>query len=273
MNGFLNAPLTTRKWMGLIFFLLMASLLLTPGLRSLSPDWINLPATNLLTRLQGGVSALSREISGVWTHYLALVDIRKENQNLSREVIALQGEIHQLQETEFQNRRLQALLDFHAQSPLELMAARVIGRDSTNWFKTVTINKGLEDGLENGMPVITPAGVVGKIARTATRSSRVLLMLDPRSIIAARVQGTRDEGLVEGLEHETVQMSYLPVHSEIRTGEVVLTSGLAGIFPPGLVIGSVTGVHKKESGLFQVARIRPVVNFGRLEEVLVVTQP
>lgn len=135
------------------------------------------------------------------------------------------------------------------------------------------INKGEQAGLKAGMGVITPVGVVGRIIKTTPAASQVLLLTDHNSSVAALVQRTRDEGLVEGTEAGLARIKYLPILSEVGVDDVVLTSGLAGIFPKGLMIGQVTEIQKKEDGLFQVAQIKPAVDFTKLEEVLVILRP
>ncbi len=268
-----RAALTSRKWLILTLSVVVVLILLLPGLQKRPLGFIDDPMTSLLVRLQTGVVSLAGGIEGLWDGYIALIHTQEENQRLVKEMEQLQGENLRLRELALENSRRQQLLEFKESSPLKVSAARVVGRDPTNWFKTITINKGEKDGIGVNMGVITPTGVVGRIIRTTPTASQVLLLTDHSSSIAALVQRTRDEGLVEGLESGHARMKYLSMLSEVGVGDTVLTSGLAGIFPKGLLIGQVTEVHKKEDGLFQVAQIKPAVDFTMLEEVLVILQP
>jgi rod shape-determining protein MreC len=219
------------------------------------------------------VVALTGGIGDIWEGYIALVRTKKENEKLVEDLQQLQAENLRLRDLALENSRLQQLLEFKQTSPLELTAAKVVGRDPTNWYRTAMINKGEQAGLKAGMGVITPVGVVGRIIKTTPAASQVLLLTDHNSSVAALVQRTRDEGLVEGTEAGLARIKYLPILSEVGVDDVVLTSGLAGIFPKGLMIGQVTEIQKKEDGLFQVARIKPAVDFTKLEEVLVILRP
>ena len=248
-------------------------ILLSPSLEKRPFNFIGGLGTDLFSRLQTGISLLSAGVTRVWKNYVSLGETNKENESLTSEVQRLQSQILLLQETALQNNRLQQLLELKSASETPLTAARVVGRDATNWYKTIMLNKGEQKGLQVGMGVLSPAGVVGKIIRTTLFSSQVLLVSDHRSVIAALVHNTRDEGLVEGAEASMLRMKYLPILSDVKEGEVVLTSGLAGIFPKGLVIGHISEVQKKKNDLFQVAYIKPAVDLAKLEEVMVIIQP
>lgn len=248
-------------------------ILLSPGLQKRPFHFIGEPITSLLVRLQSGVTALTGGIENIWKGYIALVQTKRENEKLVQELQQLQAENLHLRDLALENIRLHELLEFKQAALLELTATRVVGRDPTNWYRTITINKGEKDGLRIGMGVITPVGVVGRIIKSTPVASQVLLLTDRNSSVAALVQRTRDEGLVEGTETGLARIKYLPILSEVGVGDVVLTSGLAGTFPKGLLIGQVAEVQKKEDGLFQVVQIKPAVDFTKLEEVLVILRP
>jgi rod shape-determining protein MreC len=268
-----RTALTHRKWLIFMLSVITVTIFLSPGLQKRPFHFIGEPTTSLLVRLQSGVMALTRGIGDVWRGYIALVHTKKENEKLVEELQQLKAENLHLRDLALENSRFQELLEFKQSSTLELKAARVVGRDPTNWYRTVTINKGERDGLRVDMGVITPVGVVGRIIKSTPAASQVLLLTDRNSSVAALVQRTRDEGLVEGTESGLARIKYLPILSEVGTGDVILTSGLAGTFPKGLLIGQVAAVQKKEDGLFQVAQIKPAVDFTKLEEVLVVLKP
>ncbi|HLB02478.1 MAG TPA: rod shape-determining protein MreC [Nitrospiria bacterium] len=269
----LRTALTHRKWLILMLSLVAVMIVLSPSLQKRPFHFIGAPISSLLVRFQTGLTALTGEVGDVWRGYIALVQARRENQRFVEQLHQLQAENLRLQELALENSRLQQLLDLKNTSPIKLTAARVVGRDPTNWHKTVMINKGEQDGLGVDMGVITPAGVVGRVIRTTPEASQVLLLTDQNSSIAALVQRTRDEGLVEGTEGGLARMKYLPILSEVGAGDMILTSGLTGIFPKGMMIGQVLEVQKKENALFQVVRIKPTVDFAKIEEVLVILRP
>jgi len=245
--------------------------LLSPGLQNQPLDFVGVPITSLLARLQTGATALTRNVGGIWKRYIALVHTHQENERLAKELQRTESEVLRLQELVMENTRLQHLLEFkRASSFNKLTTATVVGRDPTNWHRTIMINKGGRDGLQKDMGVITPVGVVGRIIRTTPVASQVLLLTDQNSSAAGLVQRTRDEGLVEGTHRGIARIKYLPILSEIEVGDIVLTSGLAGIFPKGLMVGQVSNIQIKEDKLFKVAQIKPAVDFARLEEVLVI---
>ena len=215
--------------------------------------------------------AVTQGTSGVWSGYVDLVGVKEENRRLQEELYQLQSEKNQHLEAVAALERLEAFLEFKKQNPYSMMTARVIGRDPTNWYRTMVIDKGEQDGVRMDMGVIAPGGVVGRVMKTAPGISQVQLLTDRSSAVAGLVQRTRDEGIIEGTERGLARIKYLPVLSEVQEGDIVLTSGLAGSFPKGLLIGRIHWVKKQERALFQEAKLTPMVDFSKLEEVLVIT--
>ena len=158
-------------------------------------------------------------------------------------------------------------------SPAQTVAARVIGRDATNWYRGVVLDKGERDGIQAEMGVMTLTGAVGRVVKTRASSSVVLLITDPNNAVTSLIQRTRDEGIIEGTFGGTVRMKYIPLLSTVRVGDPVVTSGLTGGFPKGVPVGTITNIQKDEGELFQTADVQPEVDFTKLEEVLVVTVP
>jgi len=167
--------------------------------------------------------------------------------------------------------RLKQLLQFRQTNSPSMIGAEVIGQDPSSWFKSVTIDKGERDGLKKGMAVISPAGVIGQVLRTAPHYATVLLITDYNSAVDSIVQRTRAKAIVEGKGENRCQLKYLLRTEEVNTGDIVLTSGLSGNFPKGLLIGEIRRVEKKGHGVFQVAELVPSIDLTRLEEVLVIT--
>lgn len=199
-----------------------------------------------------------------------LQGVREENQQLRKDIESLRGQNSQLRESAAATERLTALLQFKEQALPAMVAAQVIGRDATNRYRAIILNKGESDGIKPDMGVITPAGVVGRVVKTTGASSVVLLITDPNNAIAGLIQRTRDEGIVEGTQQGLAQLKYIPLLSTLRDGDRVVTSGLVGGFPRGLALGTITHIDKQEGALFQSAELMPEVDVGRVEEVLVI---
>jgi rod shape-determining protein MreC len=219
------------------------------------------------------MAGVSDGISNAWTSFVVLQGVEEENKQLRKELEYLKGQNSQLREAAAATDRLTALLEFKAQALPPMVAAQVIGRDTGNWYRTLILNKGESDGLQPDRGVITPAGVVGRIVKTTTSTSVVLLVTDPNNAIAGLIQRTRDEGIVEGISEGSARLKYIPLLSNARAGDRVVTSGLAGGFPRGLSIGTITRIDKEEGALFQSAELTPEVDVNRVEEVLVIQSP
>lgn len=219
------------------------------------------------------VAFMEDGISQTWHRYLALQGVEEENRRLRKEIEQLQGQNSQLREAASATERLTALLEFKAQAQPNMVAAQVIGRNTDNWYRTIILNKGTSDGIRPDMGVITSAGVVGRVVKATFATSVVLLVSDPNNAIAGLIQRTRDEGIVEGTTEGLARLKYIPLLSNVRSGDRVVTSGLVGGFPRGLAIGTITRIDKEEGALFQLAEVRPEVDVTRVEEVLVIQSP
>jgi rod shape-determining protein MreC len=219
------------------------------------------------------LDSLTQGIDSLWSRYIALRHVQDENLNLRRETAMLQEEASRLRERAAASDRLRELLDLKEELPYTTIAARVIARDPTNWYRSIVINKGQDDGISVEMGVMTPSGAVGRVVKVQRQLAIVLLIIDRNNAITGLVQRTRDEGIVEGTEKGWAWIKYLPLLSNVKVGDIVVTSGLAGGFPRGLPIGRITRIERREAELFLSAEIQPDTDFGRLEEVLVITSP
>jgi rod shape-determining protein MreC len=219
----------------------------------------------------GALTGMDRSFREAWNGYLAFRQVYDENRRLRREISYLQNQNGELREAAAASQRLATLLDFKERAQVQMVAAQVIARDPSNWYRGVVLNKGERDGIRPEMGVITAAGAVGRVVRTTATSSVVLLIIDPKNAVAGLIQRTREEAIVEGTVQERARMKYIPLLSTVRVGDRVVTSGLTGGFPRGIPIGEITGIQKVEGDLFQAAEIMPEVDFSTLEEVLVVT--
>jgi len=220
-----------------------------------------------------GMATLDRTLREWWMQYIALQGLSQQNRQLRETVQQLNGEVNRLREQAYMAERLASLLEFQEDKSVRTVAARVIGRGVSNWYQGVILNRGEDDGIREQMGVITPAGVVGRIVRTSGATSIALLTIDPNVAIAGMVQRTREEGMVQGTSQGLVRMKYISPLSSVKKGDAVVTSGLTGGFPRGVLIGEVSRVEESEDNLFQTAEIVPTVQFRYLDEVLIVLSP
>jgi rod shape-determining protein MreC len=196
--------------------------------------------------------------------------LRVDNNDLRRHVA-------ELQPLRAENERLCALLKIKQDFPGRTIGARVIGRDASNWWKSIQIDRGGNDGIRPNQPVFSSTGLIGKTISVSSGESRVLLLLDPTCKVGALLESTREPGIVSGasaaLAREArLQMSFVDRKSNVKIADAVYTSGHGGIFPRGILIGTVTDADLDPQGMYQNVQLKPAADFRRLEEVMVVIQ-
>jgi rod shape-determining protein MreC len=265
-----RSPYGARRLALACFALLLVALFLLPAQIQGLLQYLDGPVGHVVRVPLEAIASIDAGIADRWEQHVALQGVREENQQLRKEIEWLRGQHSQLRESAAATERLTALLHFKEQALPTMIAAQVIGRDATNRYRAIILNKGESDGIKPDMGVVTPAGVVGRVVKTTGATSVVLLMTDPTNAIAGLIQRTRDEGIVEGTQQGLAQLKYIPLLSTLRDGDRVVTSGLVGGFPRGLVIGTITSIDKQEGALFQSAELMPEVDVGRVEEVLVI---
>ena len=265
-----RSPYGARRIALACFALLLVALFLLPNLIQGLLQYLDGPVGYVVRVPLEAIASVDAGIADRWGQYVALRGVREENQQLRKENEWLRGQNSQLRESAASTERLTALLQFKEQALPTMVAAQVIGRDATNRYRAIILNKGEGDGIKPDMGVITPTGVVGRVVKTTGASSVVLLVTDPNNAIPGLIQRTRDEGIVEGTQQGLAQLKYIPLLSTLRDGDRVVTSGLVGGFPRGLLIGTITSIDKQEGALFQSAELMPEVDIGRVEEVLVI---
>ena len=222
---------------------------------------------------QGLATRTANAFEGVWRDYFFLVSVSRQNQQLKQQLgQAVQGNVQQ-RELELENNRLRELLGFKRSLPGPAIAAQIIGKDPSAWFKTVIIDKGQADGVQRGLPAVTFHGVVGQIVEASSHQSRLLLIIDRNSAADALVQRTRARGIVKGTSRDECYLDYVMHEDDVRVGDLVVSSGFDGVFPKGLLMGTVTTVNFQGSDFFKEVRITPAVDFERLEEVLIILKP
>ena len=250
---------------GLVIFFVVVGIYKKPV------QWVESLVGGVIYAVQEGTYTAVSGFQGLFTRYFFLVGLSHENPLLKKEVERLSAEVNRLKEKEALAVRLQRLLDFKDASPFKLIAANVIGRETGPWFQTFMINKGRSESVLVDMGVIVPGGVVGKVIKIFPHHAQVLLITDINSAIAAIVQRTREEGIVQGMGGNGVRLKYLPRVSEILEGDILIASGLEGIFSKGLPIGRIKKVERPEDGFFLNITVTPEITFSKLEEVLILS--
>jgi rod shape-determining protein MreC len=208
-------------------------------------------------------------IEGFWMKYFSLVDLHNENAALQKEIEALRMQNDQYRELATVNQRLQKLLRFKATIRGPAIAAQVIGHDPTGWFESIIIDKGKNSGLKPGMPVVNAQGVVGQLVSVSPNYSKVLLIIDQNSAVDCLIQRSREKGIVKGLTRKTCKMHYVVKTGDVKAGDLVITSGMGGVYPKGLPVGEVIKVSEDPWEMFKGITVKPLVDFEKLEEVLV----
>lgn len=206
----------------------------------------------------------------IWQDYKALWSVREENKRLQEQLREAWAVNNQYREAVATNTRLQKLLQFKETLSPPTLTAQIVGRDPSAWFKTIIIDRGSSDGIQKGMPAVTIEGVVGQILDTSPNYAKVLLAVDPTSAIDVLTQRTRVRGILKGNGDNGYQLHYVLKNSEVQKDDQVVTSELGGIFPKGLLVGTVVKVIKDRRGMFQQIEIEPSVNFSKLENLLII---
>jgi len=220
-----------------------------------------------LQKLFVGTLSIAKD---TWSDYFFLVETRQENLLLEKKIALLEIENSRYQELLLANQRLQKLLNFQENTDEPLLSARVIGWDSSGLFKSIIIDKGENHGLMVNMPVVNPAGVVGRVVSVSPDYAQVLLVTDQNSAVDGLVQRSRGRGMVKGRRSNECYFDYVIKTCDIRTGDIVVTSGFGRIFPKGLHLGVVEEIKDSPNKLFKDVRVAPAVDFSKLEEVLIV---
>lgn len=220
--------------------------------------------------LQSGIQASVIGIREFFMGYAALRGVATENERLKARLRELEGEKSKLLEEEATNKRLRELMEFRSEWAPKSMTASVIANSASAYFHSLIIDKGTKDGVERGMAVISALGVVGQVVAVTSRNAKVLLVTDPHSGVDAMDQRSRGRGIVSGSLENGPVMKYVKRSEDLKEGDRLVTSGLDGVFPKGLMIGTISKVNKKSVGLFQYIEVNLAVDPQRVEEVLVV---
>jgi rod shape-determining protein MreC len=226
----------------------------------------------VFAELQRAGSAAVSAVRRSWSNYVGLRGVREENDRLQRELARTQVQLQEERALADRARGLEQLLKLQQEVKLETLAARVIASGVNQDFRTITIDKGSLDGLKADMAVIAPAGVVGRIVLPSPRAAKVQLLIDRNAAAAALVERSRTQAIVISGQNDRLALDYVSEISDVAKDDVVVTSGIDGIFPKGFVIGRIESVEKSGTA-YKAISVRPAVDFSRLEEVLIVLTP
>jgi rod shape-determining protein MreC len=212
-------------------------------------------------------------IGNAWRSYFHLVGLQRENEELRGQLQELKLQMNRYREADLANQRLRSLLNFKKSIATPLLPAEVVAFDPSGWFQTIFIDKGSKDGVVRDLAVVSAEGLVGRIIKVSSRNAKALLILDGNSAVDALIQRSRARGILVGLGRQSCLLKYVQRNEDVRVGDQVISSGMGGVFPKGLPLGTVQEVIRGDSGLFQRVEVTPAVDFSRLEEVMVAVQP
>jgi rod shape-determining protein MreC len=261
-------------------FIFVSVLLLYPlvaflasGRRGREPNFIDRAVIAMTAPLQSGLNWAIDGVVGTVSHYVDLRGVREENDALRLENMQLRAAVQLLGEARAENERLKQLLAYAEKVPGPKIPARVVGVNPVAKLLSVRISSGERQGVVQGMSVVTPDGIVGQVIRATGGYADVALVTDPQSRVGVRVQRSRARGTAAGTGSGPLKLENMLRTEDVENGDLIITSGTDGVYPPGLVVGRVANLEKKEHGMFQAADILPAVDTTKLEEVLVVASP
>ena len=217
--------------------------------------------------LQKLVSTPAAGIGNTWARYVGLIGVSEENEELRRRVAQLEDENLQFREALVTSGHLERIAAMANEFEVPMLPSQVVGLDVSPWFRSALVDRGAAHGVRPGNPVITNDGVVGVVTAASQHAARTMLVMDPQSAVDGIVQRSRARGLVRGRGRHELEFEFVVRGGDVQVGDLVITSGLGGIYPKGLRLGEVTSVSDPGGALMQTASLRPAVDFGRLEQV------
>jgi rod shape-determining protein MreC len=201
--------------------------------------------------------------------YVALVSVKRENETLRGRIASVEEENLQLREALVASGRLERIAEMRDEFEIPMLPAELVGLDVSAWFRSALVDRGRQHGVFSGMPVINEQGLVGLITATSRSAAKVMLLIDRQSAVDAVVQRSRSRGIVRGSQGESLAFEFVVRDGDVQPGDVLVTSGLGGVYPKGLRLGEVVEVSASDSKMLRTASVRPAVDFGRLEQVFV----
>ncbi len=259
--------LKKKLFLFVVFVLLIFILLTYQSIKGKS-HFLDFPLYPLKI-LEKGSSAFVKYIKNIFKTYILIVGKEGENKRLLERINKFEKEKNRYIEIKLENARLRKIMQLTSERPDYITTAEVFARDPTNWFQMLWINKGTNDGIAKDMVVVTPVGPVGRVFRVFSDEANIILITDVNSSVAVRLQSSRVEGILEGRGVNSCYMKYVSKEIDVKVGERVITSGLEGIYPGGLLIGYVTNVKKEGEEVFQLIEVTPAQDLNTVEEVAI----
>jgi rod shape-determining protein MreC len=264
-QGRYRTPLLIALVLLLLFSVLSLSLKRSPALKKVEGLVISLTAPGM-----EGLQYVGRSVKQLWLGYINLVGARRQSAELQRQLEEYRQREVRFQEAQQALTRLETLLDLKRQVALPVIGARVIAYDPSLWSRSAIIDQGKVQGVKEGLPVLAPQGIVGRVVEVYPEYSKTMLIVDRKSAADAMVQRTRVRGILKGKGGNRCSLEFVPKNADVQVGDLVLASGLVGLYPKGLVFGKVTAANKKNPGVFQEIEVTSSADLSALEEVLVV---
>lgn len=259
---------------GVIVLAVVNIIFLSVTSRRIDPDFgIGGTGISIVAPFQEAFSRVVGAAADLWEHYFYLVSTARRNDELKRALARALEQNARNREIELANRRLRRLLEFRQAVNRRFISAEVIGKNPSPWFKSVIVDKGRDDGVVVGFPVVVPEGIVGQVIEVSAAYAKVQLLIDQNNAVDGLVQRTRARGIVKGASADRCVFKYVLRKDEVDVGDIVVSSGLDGVYPKGLRIGRVAGVVRSNAGIFQEVEVTPFADFEKIEEVLVVVNP
>jgi rod shape-determining protein MreC len=249
------------------------------GLARLVPNFAGSPVVGkiheVLAPVQSRVMLAWRGSASLLSYFAGIRRIQGENSQLQQQVMDLTWENNRLHEYVYESQQLQKLLDFNNRNVMRftLLGARVVSRSPSNWYSTLVVDRGSEDGVKRDMVVVSDAGLVGRVDAVWPNTADILLILDQEGAVGAMISESGTQGVIEGSKDDPgmLRMIDLPYDAKPVAGQTVMTSGLGGIFPGDIPIGKVLEFNAGGSGLDQYALVQPDVDFNRIEDLFIIT--
>jgi rod shape-determining protein MreC len=253
---------------------LVAVITMVSDRRSLAEGGRDLPwwqglVLEIAVPIQDAVAAPVDGVRGLWGDYVAVLSVREDNVRLRNRVAELEESNLQYREALVASGHLQQIAAMRDEFEIPMLPSEVVGLDVMPWFRSVLVDRGGAHGVRAGNPVITAEGVVGLVTATSRHAAKTMLLLDRQSAIDGIVQRSRARGIVRGRGTDQLAFEFVVRGGDVKLGDVVITSGLGGVYPKGLRVGEVVELLDAGGGLLQTATLRPAVDFGRLEQVFV----
>jgi rod shape-determining protein MreC len=232
-------------------------------------SWWSGAVLDLAVPVQKMVSTPIEFAQHAFRDYVALLEVRDQNEALHERLAAVTEENLQLREALVASGRLARIAEMRDDFEIPMLPAELVGLDVSAWFRSGLIDRGRQHGVFSGMPVINEHGLVGLVTTTSRSAAKLMLLIDRQSAVDAVVQRSRSRGIVRGSRGDDLEFEFVVRDGDVQPGDVLVTSGLGGVYPKGLRIGEVMQVSDSESKMLRTAAVRPAVDFGRLEQVFV----